>query len=244
MPSLAARTVMLVACSVPPLSMVPRALTHLPCAIASGVADASLEYFVLSSTVTAVCVVLPLASAPATVMVLPATEATEPRTGRGCAGAGDGEPDGDGLVEAPGPALGCGQVPLTEGLTRTDAAVTGCPPWDCSLVGRTVTQLPDVTSLSVAGATSVTLVVEVKFTAALLLSSFVTCIELPDTDAIRPLTRASPSAGAGDVVVEVTVEVDVEADVDWLALFDEPHAAMDSAAAPVTARTANRLSRL
>ena len=49
-------------------------------------------------------------------------------------------------------------------------------------------QLPEVTSLSVAGATSVTLVVELKFTAALVLSSLVTWIELPATDAIRPLT--------------------------------------------------------
>jgi hypothetical protein len=57
------------------------------------------------------------------------------------------------------------------------------------------------------------LVVEVKFTAALLLSSLVTWIELPATDAIRPLTLASPVAGAGDVVVEVTVEVEVDVDV-------------------------------
>jgi hypothetical protein len=36
---------------------------------------------------------------------------------------------------------------------------------------------------------------------------------LPATDAIRPLTLASPVAGAGDVVVEVTVEVEVDVDV-------------------------------
>jgi hypothetical protein len=110
------------------------------------------------------------------------------------------------------------------------------------LVGRTLTQLPAVTSVSVAGVTSVTLVVEVKFTAALPLSSLVTWIELPATDAIRPLSRASPLAGAGDVVVEVTVEVEVDVGVG-LEVFDEPHAAMDSAAAPVTAKTANRVSR-
>jgi hypothetical protein len=70
----------------------------------------------------------------------------------------------------------------------------------------------------------------------------VTWIELPATDAISPLTRASPLAGAGDVVVEVTVEVEVDVD-GGLDLFDEPHAAMDRAAAPATAQTANRVSR-
>jgi hypothetical protein len=159
------------------------------------------------------------------------------------AGAGVGEPEGAGLVEPCGGSLGCGHVPLTEGLTRTDAAVVGCPAWS-SFVGRTLMQLPEVTSLSVAGAASVTLVVEVKFTAAFELSSLVTWIELPATDAIRPLTRASPWAGAGDVVVEVTVEVEVDVDVDvGLELFDEPHAATESAVAPVTARMASRVSR-
>ncbi len=44
------------------------------------------------------------------------------------------------------------------------------------------------------------------------------------------------------MVVEVTVDVEVDVDVgaDW---FDDPHAATDSAAAPVTARMANRVSR-
>src|ERR1700758_5349336 len=103
-------------------------------------------------------------------------------------------------------------------------------------------QLPEVTSLSVAGATSVTLVVEVKFTAALVLSSLVTWIELPATDAIRPLTCASPRAGAGDVVVDVTVDVEVDV-VGGLDLFDEPHAATDKAVAPAIARMANRVRR-
>jgi hypothetical protein len=62
------------------------------------------------------------------VMVLPATEATAP-TCCPFAGAVVGEPEGPGEVEPgpePGPAcLGCGQVPLTAGLIRTDAAVTG-----------------------------------------------------------------------------------------------------------------------
>jgi hypothetical protein len=44
------------------------------------------------------------------------------------------------------------------------------------------------------------------------------------------------------VEVEVTVDVEVDVDVgaDW---FDDPHAATDSAAAPVTARTASRVRR-
>ncbi|WP_244897742.1 hypothetical protein [Mycobacterium alsense] len=71
-----------------------------------------------------------------------------------------------------------------------------------------------MTSLSVAGETSVILVVDVKFTVALELSSFVTRIELPATDAISPLTLASPGAGACEVAVEVTVEVEVDVDVD------------------------------
>ncbi|HTY30687.1 hypothetical protein [Mycobacterium sp.] len=178
-------------------------------------------------------------------MVFPVTDATEPRNGWGFGGAGVGEPEGAGALE-PGPeagpdSLGFGQVPLTDGLTRTDAAVTGCPLW-AAWVGRTVTQLPEVTSLSVAGPTSVILVVAVKFTAALLLSSLVTWIELPATEAIRPLTLASPWAGAWEVAVEVTVDVEVEVDVgaDW---FDDPHAATDSAVAPVAARMANRVSR-
>ena len=103
-----------------------------------------------------------------------------------------------------------------------------------------MTQLPVVTSVSVAGVTSVTLVVEVKLTAALALSARVTWIELPATDAIRPLIRASPLAGAGEVAVEVTVEVEVDVGVGP-ALLDAPHAAMDSAVAPVTASTAKRV---
>ena len=82
LPSLAGRRLMVVACSVPPLSMVPRALRHLPGVIASLLAEACLVYLVLSSTVTIVCLVLPLVSLLVTVMVLPATEATASRSAR------------------------------------------------------------------------------------------------------------------------------------------------------------------
>ncbi|OBH02336.1 hypothetical protein A9X04_26010 [Mycobacterium sp. E3247] len=65
---------------------------------------------------------------------------------------------------------------------------------------------------------------------------------MPATEAIRPLTRASPAAGAGDVVVEVTVDVDVDVD-GGLDLLDEPQAAMDNAVVPATATTATRVNR-
>ena len=73
-------------------------------------------YLVLSLTVTAVCVALPLASVLVTLMVLPATEATAPWTADRFAGAVVGEPEG------------AGHLPSTAGLTRTDAAVIGWPP--------------------------------------------------------------------------------------------------------------------
>ncbi len=156
------------ACSVPPFSVVPRAAMHLPAVIAWLVADACLVYLVLSLTATAVCDVLPLVSVLVTLMVLPATEVTAPCTADRLAGAVVGE--GAGVVE-PGPepgtdSLACGHFPSTAGLTRTFAAVTGCPPWDPSWEGRTVTQLPVVTSVSEAAVTSLTLVDPVKSTVA------------------------------------------------------------------------------
>jgi hypothetical protein len=69
---------------------------------------------------------------------------------------------------------------------------------------------------------------------------------LPATDAISPLTRASPLAGAcaDEVIVgEATPVLGDIGDVVGLDVFDEPHAAMDSAVTPVTARIANRASR-
>ncbi|ATA28335.1 hypothetical protein MLM_1766 [Mycobacterium lepraemurium] len=71
--------------------------------------------------------------------------------------------------------------------------------------------------------------VEVKFTAAVPLSSLVTWMELPATDAIRPLTFAS-AFGAAEVLVEVTVEVEVDVEVG-LDLFDVPQADRDTAVA-------------
>ncbi|OSC29710.1 hypothetical protein B8W69_08605 [Mycobacterium vulneris] len=70
-------------------------------------------------------------------------------------------------------------------------------------------------------------------------------MELPATEAIRPLTRAS-ALGVGDVVVDVTTDVEVEVDVDvdgGLDLFEEPQADRDNAVAPATANTAKRVSR-
>nr|WP_242661546.1 hypothetical protein [Mycobacterium mantenii] len=106
-------------------------------------------------------------------MVLPETDATEPRTMAGLAGACVGGSDGGVVVEAPGADFGFGQAPLTDSLIFTDAAVTAWPGADPS-VGFTLTQLPGVTSGSPAGTASVILVVEVKFTDAVALSSLVT----------------------------------------------------------------------
>jgi hypothetical protein len=63
--------------------------------------------------------------------------------------------------------LGCWHLPSTAGLTRTDLAVMDCPPWDSPRAGRTLTQLPAVTSLNAAEVTSVTWVDEVKSTVVL-----------------------------------------------------------------------------
>ncbi|BBY36569.1 hypothetical protein MMAN_07030 [Mycobacterium mantenii] len=118
--------------------------------------------------------VLPLGSVFVRLIVLPETDATEPRTQAGFAGACDGGSDGGVVVEAPGADCGgFGQAPLTDSLIFTDAAVTACPGADPS-VGFTLTQLPGVTSGSPAGTASVILVVEVKFTDAVALSSLVT----------------------------------------------------------------------
>lgn len=68
-------------------------------------------------------------------------------------------------------------------------------------------------------------------------------MELPATEAIRPLTRAS-ALGVADVVVDVTTDVEVEVEVDAeLELFEEPQADRDSTVAPATANTAKRESR-
>nr|WP_249266760.1 hypothetical protein [Mycobacterium colombiense] len=174
---------------------------------------------------------------------MPDTEATEPRTQAGFAGACDGGRDGGVVVEAPGAVCGgFGHAPFTDSLIFTDAAVTGWPGADPS-VGFTLTQLPGVTSGSPAGTASVILVVEVKLTDAVPLSSLVTWMELPATEAIRPLTRAS-ALGGDEVAVDVTVDVDVDVEVDVeLDLFEEPQADRDNAVAPATAKTAKRVSR-
>jgi hypothetical protein len=187
-------------------------------------------YLVLAVTVTGVCVALPLPSVLVTLMVLPATEATVPWIPDRFAGAEVG-----------------GHLPSTVGLTRTDVAVAGWPPWDSSWLGRALTQLPVVTSVSDAGVTSVTVVDVVKSTVALP-CFWVTWAALPDTDAISPLTCAWPLAGGGVAVPEgAAPELVLPADVAedcGLDVFDEPHAAMDSAVTPVTAKIAKRVSRV
>ncbi|HET7074164.1 MAG TPA: hypothetical protein VFI55_08810 [Mycobacterium sp.] len=69
---------------------------------------------------------------------------------------------------------------------------------------------------------------------------------MPDTDAISPLTCAWPFAG-GEVVAEapggLVLELGAVGLDAGLDVVDEPHAAMDSVAAPVAASTAKRVSR-
>jgi hypothetical protein len=93
-------TLIVVACSVPPSSLVPRAAMHLPWANACASVAVCLVYFVVSVTVTLVVDGLPLASAPVTVMVLPATDEAVPLTPAWC--------------------LDSGHLPSTAWLTRTD----------------------------------------------------------------------------------------------------------------------------
>ncbi|WP_445160745.1 hypothetical protein ACTXG5_21660 [Mycobacterium sp. Dal123C01] len=66
----------------------------------------------------------------------------------------------------------------------------------------------------------------------------------PDTDAISPLTRAWPVAG-GDVddVAGAAAELVVLGAVVGPELFDEPHAATETAVTPVSASIANWVSR-
>jgi hypothetical protein len=91
--------------------------------------------------------------------------------------------------------------------------------------------------------TSVTFVDGVKATAALPFSC-VTVAVFPDTEAISPLTRAWPVEG-GDVadVAGAAAELVVLGDVVGPDLFDEPHAATDTAVTPASASIANWLSR-
>ena len=70
---------------------------------------------------------------------------------------------------------------------------------------------------------------------------WVTWIVSPDTEAIIPLTHALPFADAdGD---DVAAELVGPAAVEGFVVFDAPHAATDSAVAPVSVRIANRVSR-
>jgi hypothetical protein len=86
-PLLAGRRLIAAACSVPLLSLVPRAAMHLPWAMACEFATARLAYVVLSLTWILVWEALPLESVVAATIVLPVTELTLPPTPprpRGC----------------------------------------------------------------------------------------------------------------------------------------------------------------
>ena len=70
---------------------------------------------------------------------------------------------------------------------------------------------------------------------------WVTWIASPDTEAISPATQSLPFAAAGGD--DVTAELVGLAAVEGFELFEAPHAATDSTAAPVSVRIANRVSR-
>jgi len=71
---------------------------------------------------------------------------------------------------------------------------------------------------------------------------WVTWIASPETEAIIPLTQLLPFADA-DGDEGVAAELVGPADGAGFELFDAPHAATDSAVAPVSVRIANRVSR-
>ena len=78
-------------------------------------------------------------------------------------------------------------------------------------------------------------------------AGWVTWTAPPDTEAIIPLTQALP-LGDADGADEVAAELVGPAAVDGWAVFDvvwdAPHAATESAVAPVSVRSANRVSRV
>jgi hypothetical protein len=135
-------------------------------------------------------------------------------------------------------------LPSTAGLTRTNCAVIAPPLFALSRVGRTATQLPVVTSVNCAGVTSLIFVDGLKSTVAFPLC-WVTWIASPDTEAIIPLTQALPFADADgeDVAAELVGPAAVEGWPVFDVVWDAPHAATDSAVAPVSVKIANRARR-
>jgi hypothetical protein len=117
-------------------------------------------------------------------------------------------------------------------------APPGEAPCDAAL---TSTQLPGFTSVSAAELSSVTIVCGVKSTAAAVRSRCVSWILSPDTDLTKPSTSSCPMGGAGGGVGLGGVGLGVVELADVLgfpvfSLLELPHAASDTAVAPVTAR--------
>src|SRR3984893_238565 len=163
-----------------------------------------------------------------TAIVLPVTESTMPVTlGLSAGPAGDG--------------AGGGHLPPSDGLIVTLCAVTGPPGGPLCAAASTSTQLPGVTSGSLAGPSSVTIVDGVKSTAAAVRSRCVSWILVPETDLTKTSTSSSPMGAAGGGSCEEGEEGEeiVElADVlgfPVLSLLEFPHAASDTAVAPVIA---------
>jgi hypothetical protein len=82
----------------------------------------------------------------------------------------------------------------------------------------------------------VTIVDGVKSTAAAVRSRCVSWILLPDTDLTKPSTSSCPMGGAGGGVGLGVVEFADVLGFPVFSLLELPHAASDTAVAPVTAR--------
>ena len=111
-------------------------------------------------------------------------------------------------------------------------------------MGRTLTQLPAVTSVRAAGVTSLITVEGVKSTVAVPFF-WVTWIVLLATDAIRPATLWPLPGAGGCAGVWVGADAAPVGLADWAGVLvcELPHAAKDNVVAPAAARIANRAGR-
>jgi hypothetical protein len=139
----------------------------------------------------------------------------------------------------PGDGAGGGHLPPSDGLIVTLCAVTGPPGGPLCAAASTSTQLPWVTSVSLAAPSSVTIVDGVNSTAAAVRSRCVSWILLPDTDLTKPSTSSWPMGGAGGGLGEETVELADVLGFPVLSLLEFPHAASDTAVAQVNVRIAS-----
>ncbi len=155
---------------------------------------------------------------------LPPIELTVPRTGP----VGPGEPEAgadavDGWALTKHPLFFAGTICTTAAVNEPFGP--GAPP--CS--GRTLTQLPTVTSVTAAGSVSQTLVLAEKPTVTVP-SRFCTDAVVPLTDSIRPAAWSLPLSAVGAEFDDALLVADA-----WGAggAADDPHAATEIATRPV-----------